>query len=177
MIVLPSTCMPNPGAFPPRLARSRRRRLCRSRQQHIQQPLLGVHLGPILNLFELLLAHHVDGDFHQVAHDGVDIAPHIPNLGELRSLNLQEGRVRQLRQAPRNLGLAHARRPDHDDVLGHDLVGEIGRQFLPPHAVAQRNRHGALGRLLPHDVLVQLRHNLARRQLFQRQLLVFRRSR
>ena len=53
----------------------------------------------------------------------------------------------------------------------------IGRQLLPAHAVAQRDGHGALGGLLAHNVLVQLGDNLARRQLFERQLLVFRRTR
>jgi hypothetical protein len=64
-------------------------------------------------------------------------------------------------------------RPDHDDVLGHDVVGDVGRQLLPALAVAQRNGHGALGVLLADDVLVQLGDNLARRQLVQREILFF----
>jgi hypothetical protein len=35
---------------------------------------------------------------------------------------LDEGRIRQLRQAPGDLGLAHTGRPDHEDVLGRDLL-------------------------------------------------------
>ena len=38
------------------------------------------------------------------------------------------------------------------------------RQLLPPHAVAQRDRDGALRLVLPDDVLVELGDDLPRRQ-------------
>ena len=62
---------------------------------------------------------------------------------------------------------------DHDDVLRHDLVGEFRRELLPAHAVAQRNGDGALGRMLPNDVLVQLRDDLARGHFIECERLVF----
>ena len=166
---------------PIHVRRARRRRLRRSRRlrwkQHIEQALLCVHLRAVLDFLQLLLAHHVDGNLHQVPHDRIHVAPYVPNFRELRSLNLQKGRVRQLRQAPGNFRFPHARGANHDDVLGHDLVRQIGCELLPPHAIAQRDRHRPLRRLLPNNVLVQLRDNLPGSQLFKRQLLVFRRSR
>ncbi len=162
----------------PRALRRRRNRLRRhGRQQQIEQPVLGVQLGLVLHVLHLLLAHHVDGDLHQVAHNRLHVAPHISHLGKLRRLHLQERRAGQLGQPPRNLRLAHARRPNHDDVLGHDVFGQLRRQLLPSHPVPQRNRHRALGRALPHHIFVQLRHNLARSHLIQRQSLVVRRPR
>ena len=48
-----------------------------------------------------------------------------------------------------------------------------GSELLPPHAVAQRNGHGALGVLLANHVFVELDHNLARSQFIQRKLFFF----
>jgi len=61
------------------------------RQQQVEQALLGVHLRLVGDVFQLLFAHHVDGDLHQVTHHRFHIAAHIADLGELRGLNLQEG--------------------------------------------------------------------------------------
>ena len=85
-------------------------------------------------------------ELHQVAHHRLDVAADVADLGELRRLDLDERRLREPRQPARDLGLADAGRPDHQDVLRRDLLGELRRQLLPPHAVAQRDGHGALGR-------------------------------
>src|SRR5438552_3899801 len=77
------------------------------------------------------------------------------------------------RQAPRDFGLADAGRADHQDVLRRDLLGQIRRRLLPPHPVAQRDRHGPLGRVLADDVLVELGDDLPRRQRFGRGLRRF----
>src|SRR5690606_33899126 len=69
----------------------------------------------------------------------------------------------QLGQPARDLGLAHARRPDHQDVLGRDLGAQLVLDLLAPPAVAQRNGHGTLGFLLADDVPIQLVNNLLRR--------------
>ncbi len=113
------------------------------------------------------------GDFHQVADHRLHVAPHVAHLGKLRGLHLEKGRVGQLGQPSRNLRFAHARRPDHDDVLGHDVVGHFGRKLLATLAIAQRNGDGALGGLLSHNVLVEFGDNLARRQLIEREILFF----
>src|ERR1043166_3496078 len=109
-----------------------------------------------------LLAGLLDADLDEVAHDGVDIAADVADLGELGRLDLDERRVGQAREAPRDLGLADARGPDHQDVLRRDLLAQRLGHLLAPPAVAQRDRHGALGPSLPDDVLVQLMHDLLR---------------
>jgi hypothetical protein len=63
----------------------------------------------------------------QIAHDLLDIAADIADLGELGRLDLDEGRVGQLRQAAADLGLADAGRADHQDVLGRHLVAQLAR--------------------------------------------------
>src|SRR5438876_277935 len=70
------------------------------------------------------------------------------------------------REAARDFGLADAGRPDHQDVLRRDFLGELRRELLPPHPVAQGDRDGALGGRLADDVLVELGDDLPRRQRF-----------
>src|SRR5512135_2998616 len=111
------------------------------------------------------LARLLDADLHQVAHDGVDVAPDVADLGELGRLDLDEGRVCQARQAPRDLGLAHAGGTDHEDVLRSDLLAQRLAHLLAAPAVPERDRHRALCAVLPDDVLVQLVHDLLRRHL------------
>src|SRR6266545_3348659 len=94
--------------------------------------------------------------FGEVAHDRVDVASHIADFGELGRLDLDERRIGEPREAPRDLGLADAGRPDHEDVLGRDLLPQGLGHLLPAPAVPERDRHGALGARLADDVLVQL---------------------
>jgi hypothetical protein len=61
----------------------------------------------------------------QIAHDLLDIAADIADLGELGRLDLDEWRVGQLRQAAADLGLAAAGGADHQDVLGRHLVAQL----------------------------------------------------
>ncbi len=80
------------------------------RQQQIEQPIFGrlPRLRP--QFFEPLVAHHRDRQLHQVADHRLDVAPDVADLGELRGLDLDEGRLRQPRQPSGDLGLAHAGR-------------------------------------------------------------------
>ena len=147
------------------------------RQQNIQQALFGVELGLVGDFFELFFAHHVDGDLHQVANHGLDIAADVADFGELRSFHFQERRVGELGQAAGDFGFADAGGADHDDVLGNDFFRHFGRELLPAHAIAQGNGDGALGVLLANDMLVELGHDFARRQFVERDLFFFSGSR
>ena len=129
----------------------------------LQDALLGGVFGARAHLAHLGHAGLLDGHLGQVADDGVDVLADVAHLGELGRLHLDEGRVGQLGQAPRDLGLAHAGRADHQDVLGRDLVAQLLVHLLAAPAVAQRDRHGALGVLLADDVAVQLGHDFLRR--------------
>jgi hypothetical protein len=112
-----------------------------------------------------LLADHVDGDVDQVTHHRLDIAADVTDLGELRCFDLDERRTGQAGEAACNLGFADAGRTDQDDVVRHDLLTEIIVHTLAPPPVAQRDRDRALRIVLSDDVLVQLTHDLPRRQL------------
>ena len=109
------------------------------------EPCLGLHFAT------LAVTNQRDADLDQVADDLFDIAADIADLGELRRLDLDEGRARQPRQTARDLGLADAGRPDHQDVLGHHLLAQQAFQLLSPPAVPQRNRNSALGVVLADD--------------------------
>ena len=105
---------------------------------------------------------HIDGQFGQVANDGFHIAPDIADLGELRRFDLDEGGFGQLGQPSGDFRLAHAGRADHDDVLRHHLVAEVGRDLLTAPAVAKGDGDHPLGILLPDDVAIQLLDDLTR---------------
>jgi hypothetical protein len=75
-----------------------------------------------------LVAHEADADLDEIAHDLLDVAAHIADLGEFGRLDLDEGRAGELGEATGDLRLADAGRADHQDVLGHDLVAQARRR-------------------------------------------------
>ena len=107
-------------------------------------------------------ARHDDGGLDQVAHDLLDVAADVADLGELGRLDLEERRLGEPREAARDLGLADAGRADHQDVLGQHLLAQVGLELLAAPAVAQRDGDRALGLVLPDDVAVELGDDLAR---------------
>src|SRR5262249_19604229 len=130
--------------------------------QRIEHALLGGELGLGRHALAQALAGHAEGDLHEIAHNLLDIAADIADLGELGRLDLQERRLGEAREAPRDLGLADPRRADHQDVLGLHLLAQAFRQLLAAPAVAERNGDGALGFALADDVAAQLGDDLAR---------------
>ena len=135
----------------------------RRREQQIEQALLGILARLDRDAIARLLAHHLDRAFGQVANHRFDVAPDVADLGVARRFDLDERRLRQPREAPRDFGLADAGRPDHQDVLGRDFVAQLRRDVLPPPSIAQRDRDRALRVMLPDDIAVELRDDLARR--------------
>ena len=127
----------------------------RRRQQRVEDALLGGLLGAEAHLGGGLPAHLLDRGFHQVADDGVDVAPDVADLGELGRLDLDERRVGEARQTPRDLGLADPGRADHQDVLRGDFLAQRIVHLLAPPAVAQRDRDRALGGGLADDMFVE----------------------
>ncbi len=96
--------------------------IARRRHQDIDDPLfrrifsLGAHLA------HARFAGLLDADVDQVADDGVDIAADVADFGEFGGFDLDERRIRQFRQAARDLGLADSGRTDHQDVFRRDFV-------------------------------------------------------
>ena len=129
--------------------------------QRVDHALLGVELRLGLDLLALGVAHEADAGFEQIADDLIDVAADIADLGELRRLDLDEGRAGKLGEAARDLGLADAGRPDHQDVLGQNLLAQLIVELLAAPAVAERNGDGALGVALADDVAVELGNDLA----------------
>ena len=131
-------------------------RRARSRSdQRIQHALLGGLLRAGFDILALALADLDDGDLDEVADDLLDVAADIADLGELGGLDLEERRIGELGQPPRDLGLADPGRPDHQNVLRQHLFAQIAGELQPPPAVAQRDRHRALGVGLADDEAVE----------------------
>ena len=107
-----------------------------------------------------MLEHRLDGDLGQVADDGIHILAHVTDLGELGCFHLDERRVGEPGQAPRDFGLANPGGADHQDVLGCDFSPQAGLDLLAAPAVAQRNGHGALGLGLADNVPVQFSNDV-----------------
>jgi len=138
----------------------RQAELARRRHQHVEDAVLGGILGLGPQLAHLAFARLLDRDVHQVADDAVHVAADVTDLGELGCLDLDERRIGQPCQAPRDLGLAHAGGADHEDVLWSDLCTQRLGDVAPAPAVAQCNGHRALGLVLADDVLVQFGDDL-----------------
>ena len=133
--------------------------------ESIEHAILGRHLGLGADILAQALARHVDGGFHQVACDLLDVSADVAHFGELGRLDFQERRVGELGQAPRDLGLAAAGGSDHQDVLGQNLFAQSFRQLEATPAVAQRDGDRTLGVLLADDVLVEFGDDLTRRKI------------
>src|SRR6185369_4148587 len=100
----------------------------------------------------------------EVADNTVDVAADVADLGKLRRLDLEEGRARELRETPRNLRFADARRPDHQNVFRQDLVAEASCDLLSPPTIAQCDGDGALCIGLADDIAVEFGDDFAWRK-------------
>ncbi len=133
--------------------------------QRIDHAILGVLLRARLHVLALALARQRDRDLDEVAHDLLDVAADIADLGELGRLDLEERRARELGEAARDLGLADAGRPDHQDVLGQHLLAQPVVELEAAPAIAQRDRDRALGVALADDEAVELGDDFAGREV------------
>ena len=77
------------------------------------------------------------------------------------------GAPAQPRQPAGHLGLPDPGRADHDDVVRGDLVPDVVRRLRAAPPVPDGDGDRLLGRLLAHDVAVELRHDLPGRHLLQ----------
>ena len=112
------------------------------------------------HLFHLFFFDKADGTLHEVAHHALHVSADVADLGVLGRLYLDEGRLDQLCQAAGDLRFADARRALHDDVFGRDLLAVRLRKAAAAVAVAQRDRHRALGFVLPDDIFIQFVYDL-----------------
>src|SRR5258707_873497 len=107
-------------------------------------------------------------DFHQVAHHGFHVAADVADFGVFRSLHFHKRAAGEASQAPRDLRFADAGRADHQNIFRQDVFRNFGWQLLAAHAVAQCHGDGAFRCILPDDILVELRHDFARRHVVER---------
>ena len=141
-------------------------------QQQFEQPFRDAFLGLGLDDAALLLLDHADGDVGQVADHAFDVAADVADLGVLGRLDLEERGADELGEAAGDLGFADAGRADHDDVLGRDVLANLGRQLLPPPAIADGDGHGPLGGVLADDVFVQFGDDLTGCQVSHKYLFL-----
>jgi hypothetical protein len=74
--------------------------------QGVQHPLLGGQFRLGGDLFAEFFPRHQDGGFQQIANDLLNIAADIADLGEFGCLHLEEGRLGEPCQSPRDFGFA-----------------------------------------------------------------------
>src|SRR3984885_9976292 len=129
--------------------------------QRVEHAIFGRLLGAGLDVLALALARQRDGDFDEVAHDLLDVAADIADLGEFRRLDLEKRRAGELGEAAGYFGLADAGRPDHQNILRLHFLAQPLVELQPAPAVAQRDRHRALGVGLADDEAVELGNDFA----------------
>ncbi len=138
---------------------------CGRADKRIENPFFGVQMRLGLDLGALLFLDQHNAGLDQIAHDLLDVAADIADFGELGGFDLDEGRAGQTGETAGNFRLADAGRADHEDVLGHDFIAQVVGQLLPAPAVAQRDRHRALGLMLANDIAIELGDDLAGREI------------
>ena len=129
--------------------------------QSVEHALLGSEFGLGLHVLALLVAGECDGNLDQVAHDLLDVAADIADLGEFGSLDFEERRAGKPRQAARNLGLADAGRPDHQNVFRQHFLAQSVVELQTAPAVPQRDGDRALGVVLADDETVEFGNDFA----------------
>ena len=137
----------------------------RLRGQQVHQPLGGPAPRFLLDALPFPFAHQPDGVLDQLADHALHVAAVVADLGVFRGLDLDERGLGELGQPAGDLGLAHAGRADHHDVLGRHFLPHVAFELLPAPAVADGHRHRPLRRVLSDDVPVQFFHNLPRGQV------------
>ena len=113
------------------------------------------------DVLALSLARQRDGDLDEVAHDLLDVAADIADLGEFGRLDLEERRAGELGETAGDFGLADAGRPDHQNVLRQHFLAQPLVELQPAPAVAQRDGDRALGVGLADDEAVELGNDFA----------------
>lgn len=129
--------------------------VARLRQQDVEHAVFRCVFGACAHLGHFGQAGLLDADVDQVADDGVHVAAHVTDFGELGRFDLDERRIGQLGQATGDLGFTDAGRADHEDVLGRDFVAQRFFDLLAAPAVAQGDCHCLLGLALADHVFVE----------------------
>jgi hypothetical protein len=123
---------------------------------------------PRLHILAFLLANEGNADLDEVAHDLLDVAANVANLGEFGCFNLEERRAGKLGQAPGNLSLADASGAYHQDVFRQHFFSQFIVELLAPPTIAQSDRDRALGVALANDETVKLGNDFAGGEVGQR---------
>src|SRR5471032_3094048 len=142
------------------LGRAETRRRPRAWQQDVQDPVLGAVDRTRTHFAHLAFTRLLDRNFDQVTHDAVHITTDVADLGELRCFDLDERRVGEFRQTPRDFRLADAGRSDHQDVLRGDFLAQRFGDLLTPPPVAQRDSYRFFRAALADDVFIEFRDDL-----------------
>src|SRR6202158_1013308 len=137
------------------------------RKQEVEHAFFRGLLGAVGDFVEFFLADHVDGGLYEVADHRLHIAADVSDFRVFRSFNLDERAAGEARQAARDFRFSDAGGANHQNVFGQNVLGDFRRKLLAADAVAQSDSDGALGRSLPDDVLVELRHDFARRHVIE----------
>jgi hypothetical protein len=114
-----------------------------------------------LHVLALLVAQQADAGLDEVAHDLLDVAADIADLGELGRLDLDERRPASLARRRAISVLPTPVGPIIRMFLGVTSSRSRRLELLAAPAVAQRDGHGALGVLLADDEAVEFGNDLA----------------
>ena len=127
----------------------------RGRQQNIEHAVFGGIHGAVAHLLARTVATILYRHFHQVADDGVHIAPNIADFSEFGRFHLDEGGIGQTRQTAGDFGFAHTGGANHEDVFRRDFGAQCLFHLCAPPAVAQCDGHRAFGTVLADNVAVE----------------------
>ena len=131
-------------------------------QQRIKDAIFSALFGLRAHLGAGLRAVQLDGGIGKITDDLFDVLADITDFGKARGFHLHKRRIGERGQPACDFGFAHTGGADHQNIFWHHLIAQFRRKLRPPPAVAQGNRHRALGRMLADDVAVEFGNDLAR---------------
>ena len=91
-------------------------------QQHVEDTLFSMVFRAGSHLLGFLFAGLLDGGFHQIANDGIHIAPDITHLSEFGRFHLDEWCIGEFRETACDFGLADSGRANHQDIFWRDFL-------------------------------------------------------
>ena len=116
--------------------------------ERIERALFRRLLRARLHVLAAALLHDHQRDL-QIAHDLLDIAADIADLGEFCRFDFQERRIGETRETARDFGLAATCGADHQNVFRQHFFAHLAFELQPTPAIAQRDRDGAFASFCP----------------------------
>jgi hypothetical protein len=124
--------------------------------EEVDEAVEGSFFGGGADLLDLFTLDEAHGGADEVSNHRLDVSSDVTDFGEFGGFDLDEGGFGELGEAAGDFGFTDARRTDHEDVFGEDVIALFLGELLAAVAVAQSDGDSFFGGVLADDVFVEL---------------------